>query len=149
MKKKKLNFESATQSKWLDASWRLCKKQSTQEKINWSKLSQKVEGILKTLKTCSRKQKEKKQAYVLQQIRGTTFLPFIILYTKSFGYEGSNELATVKMCVMFKFFSSSLLLAAPIEPKKRPWNMKTIETSESIGNDRICPISVLYVVQLL
>lgn len=44
----------------------------------------------------------------------------MILNTKSFGCAGSNALATVNTCVIFKAFNASLLFAAPTEPKKRP-----------------------------
>jgi hypothetical protein len=54
------------------------------------------------------------------QQKEEVFIPLIILYMKSFGCAGSNALATVNTCVIFKVFNSFLLFAAPIEPKKRP-----------------------------
>lgn len=51
-------------------------------------------------------------------------IPPMTSYTKSFGKEGGNELATVKMCVIFLLLSASLLVAAPTEPKNRPWEIK-------------------------
>ena len=44
--------------------------------------------------------------------------------TKSCGCAEDNALATVKMCVIFLLFNPSLSLAAPIEPRKRPYEVK-------------------------
>lgn len=65
---------------------------------------------------------EKKRYYTGS--KKTLIIPPTTLYTKSFGCAGAKELATVNMCVIFLLFSPSLLLAAPIDPKKRPYELK-------------------------
>lgn len=50
--------------------------------------------------------------------------PSIFLYMKSFGYAGSNDLATIKIWVTSKSFNASLLQATPTEPKKTSWGIR-------------------------
>lgn len=71
----------------------------------------------------SRKCLFRREMFIQQIRKKKNTIPPTILYTKSCGCAGDNELATVKMCVIFLPFSASLLLAAPMEPKKRPYEV--------------------------